>query len=847
MFKYKYFFWILSILFWGWGCMAPLAIANQTGGDTLTPEERLWLSEHDGKIRMAPCPDWEPMESFEKNGVYKGLVADYMKLLEKKLDFKFKLVRAESWIQIQDMARNRELDVISAAKPNPERWSYMNWTEPYFKSRNTLVAHQSYKGNLDISEIMASGMVIGVPEGYFTYDHFKLKYPDANIIIVKTCLSGLMDVSFGAIDALIVEIPHALHYIDKHNLSNLKLAGFSDFYTDFNIGIRNDWPMLYRIMVKGLMMISEDERKEINDRWVKLDLPQFYQNSVFWYIVGTLIMVSVVILACNTSLKKQVGKRTQEIRLNELHLEALLKLFQIEHLPIEDIIEFACKKVVRLTESQFGYLAISGEKDFLFSKEIFQECFSGKNAIFHASKNFPLETMGLWGDAIKKRHPVIANNYSTTNPVGKGIPDKFPSIDRYINIPIFEDGNIVAVAGVGGKKTDYNKSDLRQLTLLMEGLWKLAQRKNNQKIILKSEKLFRDLVENSLAGLSIIQEGQVLYSNPEQKRLSSGFLSPLETDEYTHIPIDCRDEARQFFQAVKSGNGNLPALDFRFHIDGEGADGRVGLKWVNCRACDIEYQGNKAVLLNTMDVTLARDMEMRLVAQEKMASLGHVCAGIAHEIRNPLSGINIHLRNLEKIYAGTSDHSEKIKACFGLLHSDTTRIESVIRRTLDFAKPTNCVFSIIDISLSILAAIQLTSVTLRKKQITIENCLKGELPLCIAEPRLIEDVVYNLIINASEALKSVKKEKKVKVSSRVESRMVVIIVDDSGMGVKPNLAEKIFEPFFTTKDYGTGIGLSICRRIIQDHGGTIGVQVNHWNGARFTIKLPVWEKTGRKP
>jgi len=137
------------------------------------------------------------------------------------------------------------------------------------------------------------------------------------------------------------------------------------------------------------------------------------------------------------------------------------------------------------------------------------------------------------------------------------------------------------------------------------------------------------------------------------------------------------------------------------------------------------------------------------------------------------------------------------------------------------------------------SGITLSAVTLRKSGIKIDEVLAGDLPQCNADPTLIEQVILNLITNASEAMKKVEGEKKIEVTSSLENDCIHVKVSDSGPGVSPNIQDKIFDPFYTTKSDSTGIGLSLSHRVITDHGGSLGVSSSKWGGAQFVIEIPV--------
>ena len=277
--------------------------------------------------------------------------------------------------------------------------------------------------------------------------------------------------------------------------------------------------------------------------------------------------------------------------------------------------------------------------------------------------------------------------------------------------------------------------------------------------------------------------------------------------------------------------------DFRFYPKGMSKNGS-GMRWVYCRALLTEYRGKEAILVNMIDMTKAKELEHLLTVQDKMASLGRVAAGMAHEIRNPLSGINIYLNTLKKFHHKNGSE-EKVKQIIGQIQSASHKIESVIRRVMDFAKPGEPKFALIDLNQPITESINLSAVTMRKSGIVLEKALSGNLPLCDADPTLMEEMVLNLLNNAAGAMKTMEEDKKIILTSSVEGDDIILSVSDSGPGIAPDIQDKIFDPYFTTKSDGTGIGLSICHRIVTDHGGSLTVSDSALGGAEFRIKIPI--------
>jgi len=379
---------------------------------------------------------------------------------------------------------------------------------------------------------------------------------------------------------------------------------------------------------------------------------------------------------------------------------------------------------------------------------------------------------------------------------------------------------------------------------LMEVFEDITDRKLAEKALRESEKNFRELVESSLVGILISQDNKIIYKNPELERLLGCLPRIFDLADFEGIHPDDMEKVKHVCQSIRNGKSRDLDVDFRFYPPDK-MFSKPDMKWVYCRASLIEYQGQDAMVVSMMDMTRAKELEHLLRMEDKMTSLGHVAAGIAHEIRNPLSGINIYLSSLEKI-SQQEGSEEMVKNIISQLRSASNKIESVIRRVMNFSKPCEPRFILTDINKPIETALELCAVTLRKADTTIVMDLAADLPPCYIDPSLMEQVILNLITNASEAMRDVTGQKIIEVVSTVESQRIVVKVADSGPGVPANLKDKIFEPFYTTKYDGTGIGLSLCHRIITDHGGSFEISTSKYGGAEFVIQAPLERRRERR-
>jgi PAS domain S-box-containing protein len=362
----------------------------------------------------------------------------------------------------------------------------------------------------------------------------------------------------------------------------------------------------------------------------------------------------------------------------------------------------------------------------------------------------------------------------------------------------------------------------------------VTERTRQTEALTESEQRFRDLVESSLTGILIVQDGEIVYRNPEQERLFGDFTPPMKVSHLKAIHPEDTERFLAMFEIIGSGTRKAVEMEFRYYYRNQTGKKRK-LGWAYCRSSAIEFQGKKAVLVNVMDITRARELEM--VMKDRMTSLGRVAAGIAHEIRNPLSGINIYVNTLKKVVGGCEKH-RAAEDIIAQVQSASGKIESVVRRALDFSRPGEPRFTQMDLNTAIEEAINLSSVSLRKSGIEIEKELSRDLPSCYADGRLFEQVIVNLISNAAEAMMHESQPKRIRVTTSSENNTILVKVADNGPGVPPDMKDKVFDPFFTTKSENTGLGLSISNRIVIDHGGHMDIAESEWGGAEFVIELP---------
>ncbi len=229
-----------------------------------------------------------------------------------------------------------------------------------------------------------------------------------------------------------------------------------------------------------------------------------------------------------------------------------------------------------------------------------------------------------------------------------------------------------------------------------------------------------------------------------------------------------------------------------------------------------------------------KDMQDSMIQSEKMASLGKIAAGVAHEINNPLTSILINTHLMMEKTSKESPFQENLN----MISEETSRCSDIVKGLLEFARQNPPQKSYVDIN-----EIVNTVIGILEKQVTLKNIqifkkLEKKLPLIGVDASKIKQVFWNLIINAAEAMPQ---GGTLMISSRLSRSEQFIEVEclDTGVGISDEQKKKLFDPFFTTKGGGTGLGLAVSYGIIEQHHGRIDVKSQLSQGSSFTVSLPV--------
>ena len=357
------------------------------------------------------------------------------------------------WTKYRDFSKKIGMNACWAEPMVASNGEILGVFAMYFENpRSPKSACMHYlKANADIAAIEVENRIVN--ETFRESEHkFKIIFNSINDLIFLSKLNGtLIDVNQVVVDTL----GYSKEYILSLSPESIVPSKYVESAADFIKLIEENGTATYEsaaIRKDGSVIPLE-----VNARLIEYN--------------GKKVVLSV---ARDITERKKAEKSKQ---LNASRLDALVKMNEMTGASLNEITDFAREEAVRLTGSKLGYLAFTNADETVLIMHSWSKSAMADCEIADKHFTYPVECTGLWGEAIRQRKPIITNNYMTHNPMKKGYPEGHVQLTRHVNIPLFDGDHIVAVAGVGNKEEDYDESDVLQLTLLMQAMWKLVKRK----------------------------------------------------------------------------------------------------------------------------------------------------------------------------------------------------------------------------------------------------------------------------------------------------------------------------------------------------------------------------------
>ncbi len=367
----------------------------------------------------------------------------------------------------------------------------------------------------------------------------------------------------------------------------------------------------------------------------------------------------------------------------------------------------------------------------------------------------------------------------------------------------------------------------------------LSQRKSAEDARFRSEARFRELIEGAPEPIGIFREGHFVYANPAFAS-ALGYATAAELYRVALADMVVPDEAAVLSSREKlivEKGLRLPTHTYR----GYKKDGTLIL--LEMTTVPIEYEGTPAALTMGRDVTARRALEAQLVQADRLAALGTMAAGVAHEVNNPLAYVMLNLEWIARKMPEVAGDPANIDALTEVLREargGVERVATIVRELRSFSRADGDSRHRVDLVGVAQSAIRMAAHEIRHRA-TVVTSFEPVRPVWANESRL-EQGMLNLLLNAAQSMQEARApENEIRVTIRPDdSGNAVLEVADNGEGIRPDVLPRIFDPFFTTKapGVGTGLGLSICHGIVTSLGGHIAVHSADGEGTRFSVTLP---------
>ena len=386
-----------------------------------------------------------------------------------------------------------------------------------------------------------------------------------------------------------------------------------------------------------------------------------------------------------------------------------------------------------------------------------------------------------------------------------------------------------AVRDTGGKVVRYQGA-----------LADITERRSIEKRLYRQQEFARRLVDSFPDLIFVLDtERRYTFSSPKvEEVLGYNAQETIGTLFGERAHFEDRAAVIAVFDDLIQGKRNFASIEVRVrHKQGE-------WRRLRCHFSPLFDVNGKieGVVISGRDITEVKRLEEQLIQAEKLAAMGQMLAGVAHELNNPLTAI-LGASELLRDRPGIDDNT---KRQLEMTHRQARRAARIVQNLLEFSRPASPQKKALDLNAVIDRTLQLHEHSLRRNSVQVDFHPASGLAATIGDANQLIQVFLNLLGNAEQAIREIRPSGRIEIRLGKVSSRIYASVEDDGPGIKAEVLPKIFDPFFTTKrpGGGTGLGLSICMSIVREHGGDIEVESLPSGGTKFTVYLPVAETPG---
>ena len=571
-------------------------------------------------------------------------------------------------------------------------------------------------------------------------------------------------------------------------------------------------------------------------------------------------------------------KLAQQMRRSSVLLELPKKA---EVLGEKDFMQFALERAEELTESVIGFMHFVNDDEATIELVAWSSSTLAKYCTAAFDNHYPITEAGIWADAARERRAIVINDYASA-PNKHGLPAGHSTLNRLLSIPVMEGGKVKMMTGVGNKARDYSDYDVETVQLIGNEAWRIVQRNRTELALHQAAQVvnaspvvcFRWAVTEGwpviFVSENIIQWGytaeDIMAGHPPFADLVHPDDLQRVADVVTQKTATGVTTYNQEYRLLTKKNEVIWVVD-RTNVQRNAAGEPEFFDGVLTDITERKLQQTRLTVTLAQQQSLNKRLEEannQLLQSEKMASIGQLAAGVAHELNNPIGFVHSNLGTLDgylhdlmtiisayEIAAGDPveavqrvmeecDYAFLKEGIFSLLGESKDglgRVRKIVQDLKSFSRVGEQEWQVADLHQGLDSTLNIVWNELKYKCKVVKEY--GEIPHVYCLISQINQVFMNLLVNASHAIET---QGTITIRTRqTDENWVCVEVSDTGKGIAPEHITRIFEPFFTTKPVGkgTGLGLSLSYSIIQRHGGRIEVDSQIGIGSNFRLLLPI--------
>ena len=369
----------------------------------------------------------------------------------------------------------------------------------------------------------------------------------------------------------------------------------------------------------------------------------------------------------------------------------------------------------------------------------------------------------------------------------------------------------------------------------------LQHYRNTQRALSRVQELSRQILENMASGIVTLDlKGAITVANPAARAMLN--LGA----HHNHDLAWMLAKHRRVGELVEAAVARESYVE---DVDLEHVSQKLGKIWLRVATWPLVVGGLRVgVVVMLADVTRMLAVEKQLRRLDRLAATATLAAGVAHEVRNPLTAIDLNLRLLREEVAARLNGAADLDDYFDILSEETARLNRITEEFLAFSRPGHSLRRPLAVGDVLQRIARLLDVEAKEKRVSLKLTLSPELPLVSGDPERLEQVFLNLFVNAIEAMPNGGEIRVVVGRAEFNAGpLVEVTITDQGPGVSQDKLPRLFDPYFTTKPTGTGLGLAIVHRIVADHEGDIMLENSAGGGLSVRVRLPACDSEPLEP